>query len=728
MAAIDALVARVEDPALRKEIKAALATLRKGRSFGLVFEEHVPESVVLPSGNVEVGATVVRRNDPADKGRYQVVSVGPDGLTVTGGSTTKTLKHDDILLARQFGEPVYPMLTEVGSIWREPSKPAHTIVNGENYHALQLLLFQHRGEVDCIYIDPPYNSGARDWKYNNRYVDENDTWRHSKWLSFMEKRLKVAKELLNPSTGVLVGTIDENEVNHLGVLLEQVFPKHLRYMITSVINPKGTGKANFGRVDEQLFFIVPDVGHDVISPRPKDAKDSDEDDTTDRLIRHLVELGHLDAEALVEDSSSLPADERGRLLDAVEGAEQDEDADEADEPVEVSDAGDYETWFLRRRGQESSYRHQRPNQFYAIYLDEARREIVGIGPHLDKTDPWHVTRDGDVVSIYPTDNEGHERVWRYKRDTMQRYIDAGEIVVGKYNEDTKSWTLNHRKLKKDVQRVKTVWWYKTHDAGVHGSNVVNALVGRRNAFPFPKSLYAVKDTLAAVVRHRPNALILDFFAGSGTTLHATCLLNAEDDGQRRCILVTNNEVNEVRAAELNAKGLFRGDTEFEEAGIFESATRPRVEAAITGHRRDGTPVPGKHVGGRPYATGFPENIVSFRLDYANPNDISLGVAFQAIVPVLWSAAGGVGQLPEIKDVEGALLPDGCPFAVLLDEDRIIDFVEALSARDDVTHVWLVTDSERAYSHLRSLLPGCYKVGMLYRDFLRNFELVSRAVR
>src|ERR1043165_7276991 len=92
-----------------------------------------------------------------------------------------------------------------------------------NFHALQLLEYLYAGQVDCIYIDPPYNTGARDWKYNNRYVDSQDGWRHSKWLSMMEKRLRLAGKLLKPS-GVLVCMIDEHEVHPLALLLEELFP------------------------------------------------------------------------------------------------------------------------------------------------------------------------------------------------------------------------------------------------------------------------------------------------------------------------------------------------------------------------------------------------------------------------------------------------------------------------------------------------------------------------
>jgi adenine-specific DNA-methyltransferase len=132
----------------------------------------------------------------------------------------------------------------------------------------------------------------------------------------MERRLRLAKRLLKRD-GVLIVTIDEHEVNHLGMLLERLFPEYLRYMVTSVINPKGTFKQNFGRVDEQIFFVVPNTGGDVIVPRPREADDARDDDINDRLIQRIVGLSGLDGASILSDSV-LEADEQDRLAAALE--------------------------------------------------------------------------------------------------------------------------------------------------------------------------------------------------------------------------------------------------------------------------------------------------------------------------------------------------------------------------------------------------------------------------
>lgn len=727
MARLEDLVAQIADQRLRREIEAGLADLKRRQRFGLVFEEHVPETTALYGLPIQAGSRVQRRSDPSAATIYRVTAVTPDSqatIEPVDGGTAETVCARDLLVVKRFGDPMYPALTPLGAVRRGTAdKPHHAVINGENFHALQLLLYLYEGQVDCIYIDPPYNTGARDWKYNNRYVDENDSWRHSKWLSFMEKRLRLAKRLLKPD-GVLIVTIDEHEVHHLGMLLERQFPEYLRYMVTVVINPKGTYKHNFGRVDEQVFFVVPDIGQDVIVPRPARRGEDHEVDGAALILRKLFKSGHLKLQTFLHDVGLLARDERESLLAILEDEADDSEGEatpEADGAAEPPPP-DYEDWFLRRCGQESSYRHQRPNQFYAILVDERAKKVVGIGPHLGRDDPYQVERDGDILTVYPVDNEGHERVWRYSRETMQQYIDAGEIVVGSFNRTTGSWTLNHRKLKKDVRRHKTVWWEKLHDAGVHGTNIVNRFLGRRGLFPFPKSIYAVQDVLAAVVRSRPDAIILDFFAGSGTTLHATCLLNAADDGRRRCILVTNNEVSEAAVARLSRQGHYRGDPEYEARGIFEEVTRPRVEAAISGLRSDGTPVSGTYAGGRPFSDGFAENVEFYRLDYLDPDDIDLGHQFQAILPSLWLSAGGVGGREQSSPTQDFSMPDGSTYGVLFKEARFRQFLAALEQRPDVRRVWLVTDSEEAYAEMSAALPPRVSASMLYRDYLRNFRI------
>ena len=382
------------------------------------------------------------------------------------------------------------------------------------------------------YVDPPYNTGARDWKYNNHYVDAADSWRHSKWLAFMRRRLLIARRLLKPD-GVLIVTIDEHEGHHLGMLLEDIFRDYLQHMVTIVINPKGTGKLNFSRVDEYALFCVPDLGASVIAGEPTTAgANEDNPDTAPET----------------DDDQEEPAE-----------AEPDDEA--AEFPFPRTERDLWELRHARRRGGESSYRQQRWRQFYPIWIDPGRRKVIRTGESLPlPEEPNFEPRDG-LVPLWPIDAEGHHRCWRLIPASMQGLIDEGRVVLGRYNPDRNTWTVNLWVRKAQERRPRTVWWETKHDAGTHGTSLLNKVLGRRDAFPFPKSVYAVRDCLAAVVRDRPDALILDFFAGSGTTLHATALLNAADDGRRQCILVTNNEVADRQIAALRAAGHRSGSEE-----------------------------------------------------------------------------------------------------------------------------------------------------------------------
>lgn len=192
MGRIDDLVAEIKDQKLRTELRSALNEIKRRQKFGIVFEEHIPETTALLDLPVQVGS-VVQRRDEEGGGLWRVVALRNRSkqaviVPLEGGKEQFT-SASELSVIKRFGEPIYPALSPIVSIRRGQSKPFHAVINGENFHALQLMQYLYEGQVDCIYIDPPYNTGARDWKYNNRYVDASDGWRHSKWLSFMEKRL-----------------------------------------------------------------------------------------------------------------------------------------------------------------------------------------------------------------------------------------------------------------------------------------------------------------------------------------------------------------------------------------------------------------------------------------------------------------------------------------------------------------------------------------------------------
>lgn len=252
VAHLDTLIAMIPDEKLRSEIQGQVSKLTAKASFGLVFQEHRPETVQLPGFSVSRGSKVVFKDGSLD-GIWTVLKIADQAATLfrTGDTGERvTANVEELVLIREFGDPIYPGLRSLGSVRRGGEKPFHTVINAENFHATEMLLYPYENKIDAIYIDPPYNTGSKDWKYNNDYVDTEDAYRHSKWLAMMERRLQVAKRLLNPRGSVLIVTIDEKEYLRLGLLLEQVFPSAKTQMVTSVINTKGVARGReFSRVE-----------------------------------------------------------------------------------------------------------------------------------------------------------------------------------------------------------------------------------------------------------------------------------------------------------------------------------------------------------------------------------------------------------------------------------------------------------------------------------------------
>ena len=691
MSVLNDLVNQIEDKALRERIANEVDKLAKQKKFGLVFEEHLPECTPLWDIPVKKGSKVALKNGQVSD-FYTVLKI-EDGVATClnkDKSATEDFKIEDLVSVAEFGEPIYPYLKPVDAVCNAPDSGLwHTLIEADNYHALQLLEYLYSGKVDCIYIDPPYNTGARDWKYNNDYVDSNDQYRHSKWLSMMQKRLKLAKKLLNPKDSVLIVTIDEKEYLHLGCLLEEMFPEARMQMISSVINPAGAGRqTEFARTDEYIFF---------------------------------VQLG---------SSSILP-----------------ESREQENIPV---------IWDTLRRSSLANARGKHgkgacgPNQFYPIYVNNKTGRIETIGEPIPEGVDRHSAphREG-CTAVFPVRPDGTEMNWGIKPEEAkerltrgylkagkhtpsapQEYvisyvtggnikdIEAGVAIVDGYEEDgsVRAYYPNGR------DKMPTTNWNRpTHDAQRYGTNLIKTIIGGR--FPYPKSIYAVYDCLKFFVTNKTNSLICDFFSGSGTTLHAVNLLNAEDGGHRRCIMVTNNEVSVAEAKELTAKGFKPGDDEWESLGIARYVTWPRTVCSIEGHDINGQPLKGTYIGSDiPMSEGFKANAAYFKLGFLDKNAVALGRQFKEMLPTLWMKAGAIGPCPSIEEEtpEMLILPEN-RFAVLVDEMQYMDFAWKLDEHPEIETVFIVTDSESGYRDMISGLnvKDSYQ---LYRDYLDNFRI------
>lgn len=695
MAAINDLISQIQDETLRNRIQEEVSKMAKQKKFGLVFEEHMPESTPLYDMPIKRGCNVMRRDSKDDKSIYVVLRAeGDTAVCVKPEQKDEavTFELKDIVRVAEFGESIYPYLKPLDSVCNAPDSDLwHTLIEADNYHALQLLEYLYAGKVDCIYIDPPYNTGAKDWKYNNDYVDGNDAYRHSKWLSFMQRRLRLAKKLLNPKDSVLIVTIDEKEYLHLGCLLEEMFPEAIMQMISSVISFKGSSrKQQFTRLDEYIFILV--FGEATIQRLP-----------------------------LSDEWRMNPDDERATHL----------------------------TWKYLIRSGSAGFRERSPGNFYPVFFTtEGKYHSVGEPLPLE-TDRATVIPPEGTFAVFPVDTQGREHYWNINRDKFLEYKSKGYIKFGRPTKNGVPITfLTSGEIKKvedgtykidgyaddgsiissnEVRDIMpgTQWRIKSHDATRQGTDLLTKILPGRQ-FPFPKSLYAVHDAIRFFVAQKTNALILDFFSGSGTTMHAVNLLNAEDGGHRRCIMVTNNEVSAEEAGTLLAQGYQPGDAEWEKLGIAHYVTWPRTVCSIEGHDVNGNPLKGDYLGSEPpipMADGFKANAAFFKLGFLDPTAVSLGMRFSEMLPTLWLKTCAKGKCPELngEQVPDMLILPKNQFAVLINENTFADFAEKLAEHPEIQTVFLATDYEVNYQSMVKNL-NVTEAYQLYRDYLDHFRV------
>lgn len=675
---------------LNPELARQIQKYVKDHSYGLVFEHNLPEAVRLYKKKPVVGDTVNilpprGENETAENTVPWVIKTVKDGVaSLEHDGESKDVPVEDVVVLMSYRDVIYPGLKEIDCVERgNPDDPYHMVINAENYHALEALTYAYAGKVDCIYIDPPYNTGAKDWKYNNNYVASEDQYRHSKWLAFMERRLKLAKQLLNPQNSVLLVTIDEREYARLSLLLEQTFPEATIQMVSITINPSGAVRKNlFARSDEYMFIVL---------------------------------LGDAHVSQLKGDG----------------------------EEVEVR------WWYLRRL----EYASRRGTvkggvaQFYPIYIDNVTDKIVKIGdPITPDVDRKTVPQIEGATAVFPVKDDGMEMNWGVTKETLQRLIDGQVIQVlknpkAKYQPYTIKYLSENYQEKIDegrwavrgyrddgskivvetggkLTRTTTVWSDKRYDAKIYGTSILKGIV-KDDRFSFPKSLYSVYDSLRYFISEKTDALIIDFFAGSGTTLQAVNLLNAEDGGHRRCICVTNNEVSADEQKKFIKNGLRPYDPEWEAHGIANYVTWPRTKCTIEGVDVNGEPLKGNYIDNdMPMSDGFKANAMFCELTYESAWPIRLDRAFDAIAPILWMQAGCKG--PIIKRIGKSYLTTDF-YGVLFDYGQASKFCEKVKKTPSIKTVFVVTDDQRRYSNMCKRLPGI-EVHRLYETYLRTFEI------
>lgn len=351
---------------------------------------------------------------------------------------------------------------------------------------------------------------------------------------------------------------------------------------------------------------------------------------------------------------------------------------------------------------------------------------------MEKKGNWQVSPE-NLRSLIP---DGYVKLGRFSERGMAiSYLKKGEIEKVKRGIYEISGRREDGSIVSDneVRAIipGTQWRISSHDASRNGSNLLKSIIGS-GRFSFPKSLYAVEDALYFYTANKPHALILDFFAGSGTTLHAVNLLNAEDGGHRRCIMVTNNEVSADEAKNLSTQGYQPGDPEWERLGIAHYVTWPRTVCSIEGHDVNGQPLKGNYLGGDPehpltMADGFKANAAFFHLGFLDKTSVAVGRQFRELLPLLWLKAGAHNScplLPDDGDLPDLLVLPENHFAVLLSETAFADFAAQVKAHPEIDTHYIVTDSEPAFRMMTDTLPG-RTAYQLYRDYLENFQINLR---
>lgn len=699
--ALDALIDRIPDEALRGQIREALKKQNQQKKFGLVFEDHIPESTVLYDVPVKAGSTVALRGGDVSK-QMKVLAIDGEVAHCLSLPEREPVDQplDSLVSVAKFGEPIYPYLKQLDTVCNAPDSDLwHTLIEADNYHALQLLEYLYAEKVDCIYIDPPYNTGEDEWKYNDAFVDKNDQWQHSKWLSFIKKRLKIAKRLLNPK-GVLIISIGYQQINRLNLLLEELFPE--KQIVTVTVQTSG-GKPSggFNYLQEYLVFIV-----------PKDF-----------------------------------------------------------EPMPMLFSGGKESSPYHGMTLASFTQSQRPNQTYPIYIENESGKITGCGKSLQER-----VRDGsysgsldDFVfdydeapancsAVWPVTTKGLPCVWRLIPSSFLEYVNNGYIRVIRQKQKKNNSLFGVQFLadgiikkikagiiqisgKEPVNGALIIEEYKTDGSGIptiwsekqfytsKGTSQIQNIMGGKD-FPYPKPIDLILEALRSCTSD--DSLIVDFFAGSGTTLNAVNLLNSQDDGQRRCLIVTNNELSKKQTKELLSAGIHPRETQWESKGICKSVTWPRIVSTTLGKRNDGTVLQGEYSPDgddykRPYAEGFKSNCIYFKLGFLNKTSIAVGRQFCELLPLLWLKAGAHNPcpvLPEGSDLPDLLVLPENRFAALLSETAFAEFSAQVKAHPEINTLYIVTDSEPAFRMMTDMLPG-RTAYQLYRDYLENFQINLR---
>ena len=484
-----------------------------------------------------------------------------------------------------------PVFTEVPEreITAAPGQGYNFILEGDNLHSLRLLEKTHKGKIDLIYIDPPYNTGNKDFIYDDAFVDKTDLFIHSKWLSFMEKRLKIARQLLS-ETGVIFISIDDNEQAQLKMLCDEIFGAY------NFVADIAWEKADSPRMDAKLFSTRFD--HTLVFARNIE----------------IISIMQVETEEVPEHYNKIEPNGRRYYLKP-----------------------------LRSMGKNDA-REARPNLYYPM-----------IAP--------------DGTEVFPVRTDGSDGNWRWSRAKVEANPELIEWVNSK-----NGWS-PYYKIYADEHSTRppeTLWSFQFAGSNRNAKTEIKAVFQGDKSFDTPKPTKLIERILQ--IASSDDSIILDFFAGSGTTGHAVLKYNnAHPGSNRRFILCTNNE-----------------------SGICENVTYPRIKTVITGKRADGSD----------YAEGIPVNVKYYRTDFVSKDDEYLSDAL-------------LEHIREMIQLEHGVKIDGSQYLMVMSDEEADELQAHWSEYEGVKAIY--ASKEVLFTTEQNALFAGVEIHTI-PDYYFNFEL------
>lgn len=461
-------------------------------------------------------------------------------------------------------EGKFPVLKEIKSkeIKTDPEQLTHILIEGDNYHALSVLNYTHEKAIDVIYIDPPYNTGAeKEWKYNDKWVDKNDSYRHSKWLSFLAKRINLAKNLLNDK-GVIFISIDDNEYAQLKLLCDEIFTED-RFIGTLVWEKKKKGShldVSITNIKEYVLVYCKNKKHfngligQVATQKETYPCINPGNTISKRIIpkgikSNFAKKNYRLKKGAVISSGNMKLVFHGELI--------------IEDGILKKDVEVEAEW---RYTQHNINEYAKKGSLYITRELYFRHEVIE--PRYKKLKDLLLRTEKEILvdKLY----ELVEELEKNEKD--EEKIDDIKNEIKIYEEgDYQSFDLNN---------LYTFGWGSNED----GDNELRDLFGEK-VFDYPKPIKLIQKLIAATNFNK--AIVLDFFAGTGTTAQAVLNLNAISKNYQ-FILCTNNEDN-------NDNGL----------KIAEDICYPRIKKSINGYKkRNGEKISGYKQNMKYYKTAF----------------------------------------------------------------------------------------------------------------------------